>query len=166
MSGSSFPFMAKLKRPNRGADPAKYIQEEMFQNLKAIEDALKRASQANYAITPNCGVFDVPTITGLSLVTNLSTPFTVRKNPVRIELVVNDFFENYAGMGGGAGFIIAAFRDEVKKAHISILPTGPKAPIVWFDNPGPGSYTYSIRAGATGTSGASIGFVNLLVTEL
>jgi len=166
MSGASFPFMAKLKRPNQGTDPARYLQEEMFQNLKAIEDALKRASQANYSLTESCGIFPVPTIAGLSQVTNLTTLFNIRKNPVRIELVVNDFFQNYVAIGGGAGFIIGAFRDNTPKALISILPTGPKAPLVWFDNPGPGSYTYSIRAGATGTSGGSIGFVNLLVTEL
>lgn len=40
MSGPDFPFLAKLKEINPGGNPMDYLQGEMRQNLKAIQQAL------------------------------------------------------------------------------------------------------------------------------
>lgn len=44
MSGPVFPFLSKLKRINPGANLNDYINNEMKQNLKAIEDALRKGN--------------------------------------------------------------------------------------------------------------------------
>ena len=42
MSGVNFPFLAKLKRKHPDQSIEEYLMNEMRQNLKAIEDALKK----------------------------------------------------------------------------------------------------------------------------
>ena len=41
MSGPSFPFLSKLKRIEPGGNTEGYLQKEMKQNLKSIEEAMK-----------------------------------------------------------------------------------------------------------------------------
>lgn len=175
MSGPKFSFLAKLKRPNVGADPSKYLQNEMCQNLKAIEDMMKNAvgkselsasSDKNFVITNDCGVFAVPVAFSLSPVTNLSANITIKKNPVLVQIVLSDNNGLNMEMGGGAGFVVGMFRNSTQKQLILIDATGPKGPLTWFDNPGPGTYTYSIKAGITLVVGGQIRFGRLLVTEM
>lgn len=180
MSGAIFPFLAKLKRPQRSQDPSSYLQNEMRQNLKAIEDALKKlgtnltsventiATPVNYVVSPAQNTFNTTSVSKVD-VTNLTLEITTTGNPVVLLLIPKDapaigsnivqcFSSNTADNS-----VVSCVRDALNLGDISI---NRHRQYIWLDVASAGTYIYKIQANSPGGGTTSISYMRLMALEL
>jgi hypothetical protein len=180
MSGSYFPFLAKLKRINPGENVDNYVNNQMKQNLKAIEDALKKGyinfteaqsaisalqnQGANFSISADINAFNTNSTTLVDVV-SLNITLTT-SNPVEIYLVPRNLTTSTHTVFDATGRdgLLNLQRNGINLCEISIgrdAGTGAiyDANIMWVDIPGPGTHTYTLQAEC------SIGASNFIINH-